>query len=271
MRVATIGTPSPYEFFGTFAGLPFWKGGLTFVAAAPGIGKTSWLLRMVFEASAAKFPAVVGCFDHTEEEMNFRLTQQAKAMIAGPHGSVSEAMTQDKLVECSEAVLIGLDDARDTVRAFEETLLNEYQFPKKGPALVGMDYLDRIPVVGLTGMVPLASRSGDAAGELRNLGRRRDWAIISPVTLKPESFHKESWDLDDLAGDGRAPYIADRVMIITRIDQPRECGCLNLRVHTIKDRTGPIMTRDIQFWGERFYPALEHEFYPHLFPLSQEG
>ena len=35
MRVATVGNPNPYEFFGTFAGVPFWGGGLTLLPAAP--------------------------------------------------------------------------------------------------------------------------------------------------------------------------------------------------------------------------------------------
>jgi hypothetical protein len=46
----TLGNPHPYTPFGVFAGLPFWGGGATVLAVAPGIGKTSWLPRMIFES-----------------------------------------------------------------------------------------------------------------------------------------------------------------------------------------------------------------------------
>ena len=67
-RSGTLGNPQPYPPFGVFAGLPFWGGGLTLLAAAPGLGKTSWLLRMIFEAASTHFPAAIGCYEHTPEE-----------------------------------------------------------------------------------------------------------------------------------------------------------------------------------------------------------
>ena len=36
-----------------------------------------------------------------------------------------------------------------------------------------------------------------------------------------------------------------------------------LEVITLKDRTGPPTRWPMQFWGERFYPALEAEFHKH--------
>ena len=51
-RIGVTGIPDSYHFFGTFAGLPFWGGGLTLLSAAPGIGKTSWMLRMLLNAAA---------------------------------------------------------------------------------------------------------------------------------------------------------------------------------------------------------------------------
>jgi hypothetical protein len=50
-RIASTGIPTPYYVFGTYAGVPFWGGGLTLLSAAPGIGKTSWMLRMLLEAA----------------------------------------------------------------------------------------------------------------------------------------------------------------------------------------------------------------------------
>jgi hypothetical protein len=49
----TISQFSPYDFFGTFVGVPFWPGGLTLLPASPGAGKTSLLLWILFEAAAA--------------------------------------------------------------------------------------------------------------------------------------------------------------------------------------------------------------------------
>jgi len=70
-RSGTLGNPQPYTPFGVFAGLPFWGGGLTLLAAAPGIGKTSWLLRMIFESSSLHIPSAIGCYEHTPEELRF--------------------------------------------------------------------------------------------------------------------------------------------------------------------------------------------------------
>ena len=62
-RSGTLGNPQPYIPFGVFAGLPFWGGGLTLLAAAPGIGKTSWLLRMLFESASPHIPSAIGCHE----------------------------------------------------------------------------------------------------------------------------------------------------------------------------------------------------------------
>jgi hypothetical protein len=56
-RIGVTGIPAPYHFFGTFAGLPFWGGGLTLLSAAPGIGKTSWMLHMLLNAAALGVPS----------------------------------------------------------------------------------------------------------------------------------------------------------------------------------------------------------------------
>ena len=98
-RASVLGNPKPYQFFGTFAGLPFWPGGLTLLAAAPGVGKTSWLLRVVFEAAIAGFPAALGCYEHTAEELKYRLRLQCQAAIAGPHGEANEARVEGLLAQ----------------------------------------------------------------------------------------------------------------------------------------------------------------------------
>ena len=150
MRVTAIGNPQPYQFFGTFAGLSFWPGGLSLLAAAPGIGKTSWLLRMIFEAARQGFPAALGCYEHTSEELKYRLHLQGEAATAGAH-SLSPAPEQVEalLAQGGQAVLLALSDQDDTVRAkvvapsatIEETLIQDYNFPVRGPALLAMDYL----------------------------------------------------------------------------------------------------------------------------------
>jgi predicted ATP-dependent serine protease len=71
-RSGTLGNPQPYTPFGVFAGLSFWGGGATLLAAAPGIGKTSWLLRMIYEAACLHIPSAIGCYEHTPEELRFR-------------------------------------------------------------------------------------------------------------------------------------------------------------------------------------------------------
>ena len=104
MRVTAIGNPQPYQFFGTFAGLSFWPGGLSLLAAAPGVGKTSWLLRMVFEAARQGFPAALGCYEHTSEELKYRLHLQSEAAAAGARAPASPEQVEALLAQGGQAV-----------------------------------------------------------------------------------------------------------------------------------------------------------------------
>ncbi|MGD8752579.1 MAG: DnaB-like helicase C-terminal domain-containing protein [Anaerolineales bacterium] len=257
-RASVIGNPQPYRCFGTFAGLPFWPGGLTLVAAAPGVGKTSWLLRTVFEALTAGFPAALGCYEHTAEELKYRLQLQTNAAVAGPHGEPDEVDVENLLATGGETVLLALSSREDTIRAIEQILLEDYAFPEKGPAVLAVDYLQRIPMVGLTGLVPEDQRSGEAAAGLRDLARKRGWAVIVACALRGGHFRGAN-DLSALLGDERVSYEADRVLLAQRSGPVHPCGCVMLDVHTLKNRTGPAHIWQMGFWGERFYPALEGE------------
>jgi hypothetical protein len=257
-RAGMLGNPEPYTFFGTFGGLSFWPGGLTLLAAAPGAGKTSWLLHMVHEAAAADIPAALGCYEHTAEELKFRLHRQAEAIVAGPQGTAAAQKVEACLARGSQAVLLPLSDQEDTIRAMEEILLIDYGFPSQGPALLALDYLQRVPVVGLSGMVPEERRAGEAAAALRGLGRRRGWAVIAACALRAEGFLGQG-ELSDLLGDERVVYEADRVLLMQQTGTPQDSGCTAVSVWTLKDRTGPACSFGLEFWGERFYPALEAE------------
>jgi len=261
-RSGILGNPQPYVPFGVFAGLTFWGGGLTLLTAAPGIGKTSWLLRMIFESACVHIPSAIGCYEHTPEELRFRLFLQTEAAAFGPHAKASQPVVEAALARASAAVLLSLNSREDTVLALEDVLIHEYAFPLQGPALIAVDYLNRVPVVGLTGMMNAEGRSGEAAAALREMARQHGWAIIAAAALKSERFH-DGDDLSALLGDERVPYEADRVLVVNRSSAVRDCGCASLEVTTLKDRTGPARRWPMQFWGERFYPALEAEFHKH--------
>jgi predicted ATP-dependent serine protease len=261
-RVGILGSPKPYFAFGTFAGLSFWAGGLTLLAASPGVGKTSWAGRMILEASMAGIPAGLVCYEHTAEELKYRLQQQAKAALGGAHGAVAETTLYAHLAKAANAVLLPVDSREDTSRSIEEELINVYGFPRTGPALVVVDYLQRIPVVGLSGLVESDRQSGEAAAELRALSRRHGWAVLAPAALEKDSFIIGN-ELSALMGDERVPYEADRVLLVRKRGEKKACGCFGLSVHTLKDRTGPERTWLLDFWGERFYPVLESEMHLH--------
>ena len=258
-RAGSIGNPQPYRFFGTFAGLPFWPGGLSLLGAAPGIGKTSWLLRIVHDAASASIPAALGCYEHTAEELKYRLRLQAAAAVAGAHGQVDESLLESHLAAGSQAVLLALSDRSDTIRSIETILLEDYGFPVHGQAVLAVDYLQRIPLVGLTGLVSEARRGGEAAASLRDLARRHGWAVVAASALKTDSFGDRKNDqyqngLSSLLGDERVVYEADRVILVQRSGQVEECGCVNLDVSTLKNRVGPAEAWQLAFWGARFYP-----------------
>lgn len=148
------------------------------------------------------------------------------------------------------------------MRGLEDMLLQDYAFPVQGPALVAVDYLNRVPVIGLTGMINESGRSGEAAASLRELARRHGWAVIAAAALKAESFGNVE-ELSALLGDERVPYEADRVLVVQRGGKIQPCDCVPLEALILKDRTGPTRRWPMQFWGARFYPALESEFHLH--------
>ena len=59
-----------------------------------------------------------------------------------------------------------------------------------------VDYLNRVPVVGLTGVQPVETRSGDAAIEIREMAKRHGWAVLAAAALDVESFYKEPETFD---------------------------------------------------------------------------
>jgi hypothetical protein len=132
----------------------------------------------------------------------------------------------------------------------------DYGFPDRGPVLLALDYLQRVPVVGLAGMLPEERRGGEAAAALRALGRRRGWAVVAACALRAEGFARGGL-LSDLLGDERVAYEADRVLLLRRDGTQRDCGCAEIAVWTLKDRTGPQRSFSLEFWGERFYPSFE--------------
>lgn len=258
-----LGDSNPYEIFGTFAGLPAWQGGLTLLSAAPGIGKTSWLLRMVTEAAENRVPAVMGCYEHSAQELKYRIRKQAEARLGGAHGKTNRREVETLLAKSSEAVLLSLSPRDDTIRAVEEVLIKDYCFPEYGPAVICLDYLSRIPVIGLTGMLPENERIGQAAVDLKSLARRHGWTVIVAAAVSKDTFSGARGDLSALVGSEDVPYEADRVLFMQRDGEPGRCGCVKVVVYTEKDRTGPVRQYPLFFWGGRFFPAQPDEFSMH--------
>jgi hypothetical protein len=95
------------------------------------------------------------------------------------------------------------------------------------------------------------------------MAKRHGWAVITAAALKSDSFTKPLPGLEDLFGDERVPYEADRVFFIRKDSDVRECGCVGLTVHVLKDRTERVRTWPMDFWGSRFFPAVEAEFSRH--------
>ena len=231
VRFGTLSERSPYRPAGVFGDLSFWPGGLTLLAGPPGALKTSWALRMAAEA-AARMPSAFACFEHTPEELAFRLRRMA------------EAMGEDPARWARLLLLAPLDDREDTVRALEERLLEE-GFPAHGTAFLAVDYLQRLPVYGLEGPVPEARRGGEAAAALRALARRRGWIILAISAVRSAAFSGEP-DLAQLLGDERIAYEADRVIWIQ-----------GQRARVLKDRTDALRELELDVRPEDFLVRVE--------------
>ena len=105
----------------------------------------------------------------------------------------------------------------------EERLINVYSFPKYGDALVVVDYLSLVPVVGLTGMVDPVRQGGGEAAELRIMSCWHGWAIICPAALQKESFGVGD-TLESLWGDERVSYEADRILLVRQAGEKKNAA-----------------------------------------------
>jgi hypothetical protein len=78
---------------------------------------------MIMEAARQGFPAALGCYEHTAEELKYRLRLQAEAAVGGAHGKPDVRRVEALLAESGEMVLLPLLDQEDTIRDVEETLI----------------------------------------------------------------------------------------------------------------------------------------------------
>jgi hypothetical protein len=102
---------------------------LTLLAAVPGIEKTSWILRMLLEATPERMAGATGCYEHTEDELKYRPSKQVEAKMGGEHGTAIGMEVEAILARSAESVLLALNNKTDTIRSFEENLLKLYGFP----------------------------------------------------------------------------------------------------------------------------------------------
>lgn len=233
----------------TLGGLEFFPGTLTLLAAAPGTGKTSWLLRIAAEAAAAKLAVEFVEYEHTIAELSLRLARQAE-FVAGRRGvsplEVAAAWAGLALKEAS--------DELDTPRMVEDDAVRAFRLPASGPGLLVVDYLQRIPVPG----APARAAAGRAAVELRKAARRRGWAVVAAAAVRAADYYRPGAALDAVLGDETVVYHADRVLFIYR--EGVEPGGLRLRVRVVKDRFGP---EGVEFGaslaGAFYYPVLDGE------------
>jgi len=264
-----------YQTFGEFASVPFWPGSLTILAAPPGAGKTSWALRMVADAAAQGFPAVIGCYEHTEEELADRLRRQAAGIVFGPHPEDEndrfDPRVENLLAQAGNAVLLHLNGAMDTIRVFEDRLLVDEGFSSGQPALIVLDYLQRAPVVNRMGQaITDNTRAGEAAVALKQMALRHGWAVVAISALEKGAFipleqlqANPEVALATLLGDERLPYEADRVFVVYK-EQELSCGCCHRLIRlTAKNRLGSTGAQQMVFWGQRTLPLLKEEASSH--------
>lgn len=268
-RLGTITNTAAYTSFGVFGGVSFWPGSLTIVAATPGMGKTSWGLAMVAEASQEGLGSALACYEHTEEELADRLRRQAAGKIYGAHPQQEDdlhtAEVEALLAAQGNAILLAVE-YDETARALEDRLIHVEAFPKTGPALLVVDYLQRMPVVNRLGqMITDNTRAGEAAVALKAIAKKRGWAIVAISALEKETFTAHDIEalqrnpesaLAYLLGDERVSYEADRVFVLYRTET-LSCGCCHKGICvTAKNRNGRTEIVPFTFWGQRTYPFL---------------
>ena len=242
-------------------GLHLRAGTLTLVAGQPGAGKTSWLLNISADAVESGHRAAFACYEHTVDEMAQRLHLQARAIAAeDAHREADEATVAQTLASWQGLVLVELDYETDTVRALEDHLIRQYRFPQAPSPdecpLVVVDYLQRIPVTTIGGLVREETRAGEAAAALRAMARRRGWAVVAISALDAKSFTSDTHSLADLLGDERVAYESDVVVVITTANR-FSCGCNAWTVEFLKDRFAPAPRyQQMYYWGERYYASL---------------
>jgi len=264
---------NPYEPFAVAAGLPLWPGGLTLVAAAPGVGKTSWTLDLAAQVARSGSFAAFLCYEHTPEELRARLRAQTLGRLVGPHPRDTDrdafaAEVEAALARTARLFLEMPHDREDTPNRIEAALK---QSIPAGPALIVVDYLQRVPFVDPFGrsLTMQEGRAGAVTAAFKRMALEHDWHVMLIAAL--EKRHYTTGDLHAalernpaaalaaLLGDERVAYEADRVVVLFRTGN-RACGCCyDGRYVVAKDRTGPVHSRPFAFWGRVFLPRMEHE------------
>ncbi len=259
---------APAPFF-RFAGFDFRPGGLTLLAAAPGAGKTSWLLALLAEATRQRVPAALLCYELTPDEIIDRLREQAAGLVVGPHEEITteeERQQQERLIANAAGLFLDTPSARDTPERLRTRIRDAFA-DKKGPVLVGVDYLQRVPYVDSLGRLlgPDQGRDGVVTGVFKQMAQEEGWHIILVAALEKGSFAFEEHQrllqtnpataLAALLGDERVAYDPDRVLVLFR-SETLSCGCCyNLNMLVAKDRTGPVRRLAWRFYGRRYLPV----------------
>ena len=244
-----------------FHGFPFRAGEVTLLAAAPGAGKTSWALALASTATAQKIPTGFFCYEMTPYEILERLGRQATGKtLADPHDEPDGEEGQRLLAQAG-MMLVETPTEKDTPDRLVQIM--EEAFPHASPALLVVDYLQRVPYVDHEGrrLGAHQGRDGTVVGKFKRIAQEKGWHVLLIAALEKTFFVPDMKLLQNparilatLLGDERVVYDPDRVLALFR-GKTHSCGCCyDLNLVVAKDRRGPVQVQAWVFRGRWFLP-----------------
>jgi hypothetical protein len=233
-------------------------GSLILIAGPPGAGKTILLMQALAAWAGEGIPAAAFNYEHTAEEMDMRLLSAARALAAGPHGEADPAAVRAIAGRWQGLFRVRADRKLDTPSALVRRLLG-WGFPQPGSALVGVDYLQLVPLYGPGVEADPFARARRTAEALKEMALRFGWTVAAIAA--PDMGALQRWRMDGgtpeedpegLMALLPGPFEADMVIWLDR-QPPAPCGCRRVGVWVVKDRAGPPRRLEAGLWGERFF------------------
>ncbi len=213
----------------------FLPGELVLLGGQPAVGKTLSALQWARNIAREQRPVVFACFEHDEHSLLGRLLSQELALIGPDLDSTAQVHARDQIralmmglvdldhvVETQPVVRQALESLYETAPEFQlvrasshwttpdalTTLVTDHLRPG---GVLFVDYLQKVPIPGATG---LAERVFRATEEMKELATTYHITVVALASADNVGIGADRLRMDHLRGSDALAHEADIAMIL---------------------------------------------------------